>query len=553
MNTFLSELEKQPTGRTENGALAYSTTSSALLDYFSNLNNFYRDYEEVAADLDNCWAEDPLNTLRTIVYCRAITRSKTKFKLLFSDIELVLPTKGAGLKNEGRLGLRWLYLKHRLTFLNNISSIISVGCFSDLWHRDFVDAWVEAEDKEIAYFIALSLKNDLSLKFLPRYKSSSNIARKAKSIETIKFHKTRNKGLRLVLEQVSNISVGKISTMKGLMKLKSSGKAHQWQQKITEGNFESINFNNLPGKVLGWITNEDSNGESFLARHGLEEKYIKWLDSKETLNTTSFLHEIAKPVISKASYGNSINKITTYTVNKQVATILNRVGKSNLNVMPVIDTSGSMTCEVHNSTTALDICLSLGVYFSMKQNGSFKDSIISFNSTSKFKKLEGSYVDRLEDILRDPDYMGSTNFQSVIDLIVRTRKSNPSIPIEEYPDVYLVISDMQFNPTGLYNADDMENTNHERALQKLDAVGLPRPLFIWYNVSPYGNNNFQNHKDDKGVLHMSGFDTAAIERLMSEDFTLAFEEESGKSIKEITPYEAYMNTIEQDYLELFNV
>ena len=40
--------------------------------------------------------------------------------------------------------------------------------------------------------------------------------------------------------------------------------------------------------------------------------------------------------------------------------------------------------------------------------------------------------------------MGSTNFQSVVDEIVRIRKSNPNIPLEDYPSTLLVVSDMQF-------------------------------------------------------------------------------------------------------------
>ena len=44
--------------------------------------------------------------------------------------------------------------------------------------------------------------------------------------------------------------------------------------------------------------------------------------------------------------------------------------------------------------------------------------------------------------------MGGTNFLSVIKRIVEIRKNNPSIPLEDYPQTLLVVSDMQFNPTG---------------------------------------------------------------------------------------------------------
>jgi len=543
INTFINAMQQQPTAFTENGAAAYGDTGSDLVNYFSNTNNLHRSYEEIEADLNKCWKESPEYTLRMIMYIRAITRKSEKH-----DIKV----KGLGMKNEGRLALKWLYNNHKKVFHKNLPLFIEFGNWQDLWHRQLID-WVEQKDMKVASFIGYRVfHNDLCKKYLPRYKSKSNIRRNTCSVKTIEFKELRNKGLGLVVKAINDTwpHARNKMTMKILMKLKAKGKAHDWQQRITNQAYLNIDFNTLPGKVISWMFKEKE-GSSFLSRHNLEDKYIVWLDNQTSVKTTSYIYELVKPAIEVYNnyyYDSKLSKITKHTIEKQIKTILKQAEVSNLNVMPVIDTSGSMHCIVSGNVTALDICVSLGVFFSMLQKGTFKDHIIGFSNDSKFQRLSGSYLDRLKDVLAN-SYMGSTNFQSVIDLIVRTRQQNLDVPVEDYPNAYLVISDMAFNESGY----GYQTTNHQTAVSKLTNAGLPEPIFIWYNVSPYDNKVFQNHKDDSGVIQMAGFDPAAVDRLMSADFQLKFEEKHGKSIKDITPYEACIETLSQDYLKLLTL
>lgn len=543
MSIFFDALGKEPTGLTVNNAEAFNDTQSDLLNYFSNCNNLKRNYTQIEIDLNKCWAENPLLTLRLIGYVRAITRTNKSNNL---------KVKGLGLKNEGRLSLKWLYLNHKDTFYKNLNLFVEYGSYQDLWHKDFTD-WIVEKDYIVANYIAYSLlTNDLCRKYLPRYRSYSNITRNSYSIKTISFKHTRNKGLKLIVSCLNKLLNVNTFNIKKLMELKVKGNAHNWQQLISNSNYVDINFDSVPGKVLKWMTKETDKG-SFLSRHNLEDKYINWLDKQTNLKNTSYIYELIKPAIETYSqYNKSLSKIQKFTIEKQLQTILNTAEVSNLNVMPVLDTSGSMGISVIEDTniSAIDICLSLGIYFSMLQKGSFKDHVIAFNDISKFIRLSGSYLDRLQSILKEKDFMGGTNFQSVVDLILKVRKNNPEINVEEYPEVYLVISDMQFNETNQnsYNVDCNNNTNHSVALSRLKEAGLKQPLFIWYNVSPYGNDNFQNHKNDNGIMMLSGFDPSIINKLMSADFQLDFELKNNKSLTEITAYETMIEVLNQKYL-----
>lgn len=544
MSIFFDGLGKEPTGLTVNNAEAFNDTQSDLLNYFSNCNNLKRNYTQVEIDLNKCWAENPLLTLRLIGYVRAITRTNKSNNL---------KVKGLGLKNEGRLSLKWLYLNHKDTFYKNLNLFVEYSSYQDLWHKDFTE-WITEKDYVIANYISYSLlTNDLCKKYLPRYKSYSNITRNTYSIDTINFKQKRNKGLKLIVGCLSKILNDNTFTIKKLMKLKVEGNAHNWQQLISKSNYIDINFDSVPGKVLSWMTKETNKG-SFLSRHNLEDKYISWLSNQSNLKNTSYIYELIKPAVETYSqYNKSLSKIQKFTIEKQLQTILNTAEVSNLNVMPVLDTSGSMVITItkDNNVSALDICLSLGVYFSMLQKGNFKDYVIAFDDISRFIRLSGSYLDRLKTILKEKDFMGSTNFQSVINLILKVRKNNPEIDINEYPDAYLVISDMQFNEVNsnsYANLNNKNNTNHSVGVAKLKEAGLKEPLFIWYNVSPYGNDNFQNHKNDNGVVMLSGFDPSIVNRLMSAEFQLDFESKHNKSLTEITAYETMLEVLNQQYL-----
>src|SRR6185436_11250156 len=116
--------------------------------------------------------------------------------------------------------------------------------------------------------------------------------------------------------------------------------------------------------------------------------------------------------------------------------------------------------------------------------------------------------------------MGSTNFQSVIDELIRVRTQNPNIPLEEFPKVILGVSDMQFNPTDhdIYGRRG-RTTNHEAALKKLNAVGL-NPSFIFWQVNGSYAGDVPVKMDEPGVHLISGFDPAIVTAILGGEQTV---------------------------------
>lgn len=154
---------------------------------------------------------------------------------------------------------------------------------------------------------------------------------------------------------------------------------------------------------------------------------------------------------------------------------------------------------------------------------------------------------------------GGTNFQGAIDEILRVRKSNPNIPLEDYPKTLLVISDMQFNPTsnsgywGDYSNRKLSktevSTNYEESKRKL-LQAFPKEFvdemkFIWWHVtSQY--KDFPSSIDDPGTYMFSGFDGAVVSLLLGGDATVV-DEKTGET-RQLSMEEMVQKALTQELL-----
>ena len=134
---------------------------------------------------------------------------------------------------------------------------------------------------------------------------------------------------------------------------------------------------------------------------------------------------------------------------------------------------------------------------------------------------------------------GSTNFLSVVEEIVRVRKDNPEIPVSDFPETLLVVSDMQFNPTG------GRDTNHERMCTMLAEVGLPPLRVVWWWVTSRGGD-FPSTVADEGVTMIGGYDGSILTLLLGgEDSTV--DEATGEERK-LNAYENMLKALDQELL-----
>lgn len=494
-NEFLKAVTKGDTF-TENGAVSNSTTGSILVDQFGKSGAHRgRDINQVFTEQSAIWGENPLQALRFPFYLRMITR---KSKLFGGDVTDTVQ-KGQGCRDEAFKRMLWIAKYQPDAFYKNLWLIPIVGSWKDLWVLMSMDDTLDKSKffELIMEGIEDDYQRDLVKKYLPRIRSN----KKVKS----EWSKKTN-----ALAKEFCVFVGWTPKMYRLFK--SSGLAHEFQHKICSKLYDKIDFKMIPGRALSMLTKESKGKDSFLKRHGLEKKYIDWLQTQPVAKFTGYPYELGMRVLKERSKLSMVEKMT---IDKQFDGLIQLAkqdkGGIRGNVWCALDTSSSMTWRTLDTkgTRPLDVCISLGVYFSTLNEGAFHKHVIMFDSTSHVRKLTGNFTDMMSQASTGWAG-GGTNFQSVINEIVRIRRTNPNIPVEDYPTTLLVVSDMAFNRSG-------RNTNYTEAVYKLSSV-FPKEFvetfkFIWWDCSSRCSDQ-PSTIDDDGTYVFSGFDGSIVTLLL---------------------------------------
>jgi hypothetical protein len=323
-------------------------------------------------------------------------------------------------------------------------------------------------------------------------------------------------------------------------KLKSAGPAHVFQRQMARGQWDAIHFNGIPGRAMTrLVTLTGKDKQTAFERHNQTERLLAWVREQPLVKFTGHPYELVRAARRRSTV------VSREVHDRQFATILEPMRGHKLgNVLCALDTSGSMTSQVVPGVSAYDVCISLGIAFSMLNVGRFADTVVAFGPTSELVTLSGTFTQRLRQIQAMTMAWGSTNFQSVIDLIVQEYRQNPATPLSDYPQTLLVVSDMQFNPAGAN-----VRTNHEVAMRKLRDVGLGEMRVIWWYVNGQGTD-FPVTMDEAGTYLIGGFDPTVLKALLG--LTKAAPD-SEKPRKEQTPMAGMLNFLSQPIFSLLTV
>ena len=546
MNSFVKAnlLDPGANGaRTENGAISYSTIGTALLDQFGKAGVYRgRTINEVWSEQERLWGEDPVNALKFPFYLRMITRQTN----VLGGEKTGAVQRGQGAKDESFKRLLWIAKYHPEEFYRNLWVLPVVGSWKDLWVLlSMEEDLVALDHKKFFEVMAQGINDpnhkDLVKKYLPRIRSD----RKCTTVWA--------KRTNALAKEFANFAGW---SFKDYREFKSTGKAHEFQTVICQGLYSNINWNTIPGKALLNLVSG-----KFLDKHNLSDAYIKWLQSQPVAKFNGYPFELGRKVRTLGFNSNSL--ATKITIDKQfdglIATAKKNGGAIKGNVLCGLDNSSSMTWVTLDNagTMPLDVCMSLGVYFSELNTGAFHNVVASFDNTSKLMTLSGTFSEKINYLRKNCRGMGGTNFQSLVDLIVDTRKAHPEMPLEDFPETLLVVSDMQFNPTrSWFDGDEwaskeVEKTNYETAIAKLSEV-FPKEFvdnfkIVWWYCSNRPTSDFPSTMENAGTYMMSGYDGAIISFLLGGDAV----DENGKPVKP-SMEDIVMCTLNQEVLALIS-
>lgn len=496
-----------------NGAKKYSETIDSFVNQFGQIGAYKepRSFKEISIDCAELWSIDNRLSVQFIVFLRLITRKVNIFNKTTEQVQ-----KGAGLKFESINRMIWLQVNHPDAFWQNVHVFIAAGSWKDIFLMLSYDLQYHGWDNKILDWGKLG---NLILSGLQNPEYSELIKKYLPSI--------RAKSKCNTIESQSNLIIGKWlcslifgpkymkdnkewSNYKQYRKLKSSGKAHEWQKLISQSKFYAIDFNTIHGKALSILV-----GSDFLKTHNLLDKYTNWLSTQQNAKYTGYVYELADKI-------NKVSRPDQYlTIDKQFQELLNKGGSNKLNLIAVKDTSTSMnSIAVGTNMSSYDIAKSLSIYLGNTLTGSFYKYYIDFSSKAILRQIKGS---TFSDAWRSETRTASanTNFLAVADLFIEI-KNNGAVE-QDFPEGIICLSDGEFDKQKMFN-----NTNIQEFRRRLIVSGFSPQFvrkfkFVFWDI----RNNFYGSKKTKfetffledNVFYFSGFDASVISFLEKGEVT----------------------------------
>jgi hypothetical protein len=276
------------------------------------------------------------------------------------------------------------------------------------------------------------------------------------------------------------------------------------EQKMCSKRWEEIEYPKTPSLAMSRYTKAfgRNDGERF-------KSFIESLKKGEVKINTGALYPY--DVTKNLRFGGNKD-----LANEQWKALPNWMEGSDELILPMVDVSGSMDCTVggNPNLTCMEVAISLGMYISERNKGSFKDMFMTFSSTPQIQKLLGPLSDRYNQLAR-AEWGMSTNLYSAFKTILN-QAVKFNIPQDEMPSKILILSDMNFDSA------TRGQKNHS-ALSMIDEMydeaGYVKPGIIFWNLHDNGGN-FPARFDDSGTALISGFSASILKSVLSNPDSL---------------------------------
>lgn len=378
---FTNNLINQTT--TENGAQAFKSTNSAILDLFSTGISSSNKQDLVV----NAINENPVLAIKCCLYLRDVRQGQGNRDILRALFKLLLD------------------LDQVKVLKKLLPHIPEIGRWKDIIELIGINPKV---DKKIFKLIRKGLESQDALlaKWLPR---QGVIAK------TLATYLELNHG----------------TYRRWIVKLSKTV-----EQDMCKQNWSEINYSAVPS-----IANKKY-ANAFLAKDS--ERRTQFLEKAvkgevKMHSSVLYPHQISKMCMSGSGWDTQIEN--NPTADALWANLPNYMEQA-VNVLPIIDLSSSMFSKATGTEgSCMDIAIGLGLYFAEHNTGSYKDIWMNFSNKPQAYKLKGDTLSERIQNLDFNNWGGSTNIDAAMDFVLQAAKTSP----EDAPKMIIIISDMEFN------------------------------------------------------------------------------------------------------------
>jgi hypothetical protein len=467
----MTSVENQNVTLTDNGMITNPTSLNKCVDLFFSIGSMRGKSKDKVVNLFNeAYNENPLVASKILFWVRDVR-------------------SGAGERQTFRDVISYLTTNSPQTVRKNIGLIPEFGRWDDV----LVLLGTELEDDMFSLIkTALSNGDGLCAKWMPRKGVVANKLRK--------LFRTTPKKYRKMLVGLTNVVESKMC-------------AKDW---------EKIDYSKLPS--LASSRYQKSFNKNDNERYKEYKKSLQ--DGTAKVNAGAvYPYDIVK---SMSMGGDNI------VSEKQWELLPNWLEGSVERILPVVDVSGSMGVEVggNPNLSCMDVAVSLGMYISERNEGSFKDAFITFSNNPQLQYLTGTLSERLHQ-LRRADWGMSTDLEAVFNLILHQAKMN-NVSEGNMPTKILILSDMQFN-----QATRRDSLGAQSMIEAMyEEAGYTKPDIIYWNLNAKGGN-FPVEFDKNGTALVSGFSPSILKSLLGG--------------KNMTPESIMMDTVNDDRYSVVTV
>jgi len=462
--------------RTDNGAVTNATSLNKNVDLFFTIGaSRGKDPVELQKLFDTALHENFEIAVRILLWSRDV-RGGAGERQIFKDLMNQALTY---LKNESS--------ENRIQ--NFMDKVVEVGRWDDLIALFFNTDFEYHALRKIRHGLLVE-GNALAGKWMPRPKHSKE-ANKIRSF------------LKMTPSEYRKLLVNLSDTVEQKMCAKEWGK---------------INYEHVPSLAQARYT------QAFMRNDGV--RYQQYLDSlakgESKVNTAAvYPYDVIKTLnFGKKSLANS-----------QWDNLPNYCEGNDGNVLPVVDTSGSMGTPVggNSNLTCIDVAVSLGLYLSERLGGKFKDHFVTFSANPEMQRVKGDLASRYHS-MRRAEWGMNTDVIAVFEtLLAKATEYGASENI--MPKTVLILSDMQFDmgTRSMYSMFDRHNKSHktndynkstmDSIKARYETAGYGLPNIVWWNLNA-SMGNVPVSFDEQGTALVSGFSPSIMKSILGgEDMT----------------------------------
>lgn len=472
---------------TENGAIGYKSTGSALLDLNYQVSSLRQADDELIRTLfDEAFLENKEYALKWLFFARDIRGGlgeRRLFRVCYRRLAQIDPN----------YFVKFLHLIPEYGRWDDLISLLGY----DLEHDGLIIHMIDRRlkmDKEL-------MKNNKPISLLAKWLPSEN----ASSKKTKMMAKYIIKSLGMSPRQYRLL----LSELRAYLNVV--------EVKMCNNEWESIDYNKVPSLANLRYRN------AFMAHDPLRRG--RYLDAVQQGNAKINM-KVATPADVVSRYtSNRFYSIPEENYDETLEVAWSNLSDINIsNTLVVADGSGSMTTPVSGNITALDVANSLAIYTSEHNEGVYKDQYITFSNEPQFVDLSNSKTLREKiNTALEHDEVANTNIEAVFDLILGVAIKN-NVQRKDMVKQVLIISDMEFDSAqschSFFRKDETKKLSKplfKEIQAKYEEALYQLPKLIFWNVASR-TKTIPLTENELGVTLLSGFSQNVLKMVMSNNY-----------------------------------